>query len=334
MSSQTRTALITGATGQDGIYLARLLRAEGMDVVGTVRPESLSSPRVSAYLDSVRLEPLDIRDHGAFGQLLQRHNPDEIYHLAAFTSIGRSWERADDVAQINGDAVVGLLDAVIAHRDATGKPVRLFHASSAEAHSSGGDSPYGRAKKLAEEAIVEYRRSKDLHATCAVLHNHESPLRSERFVTRKITKRVAEIALGREESLVLGNLDVHRDWGFAGDYVDAMRRILRADEPTTLEIGTGVARSLSELVETAFAAADVDAAWSYVSQDPVLLRPTDASVLVADPEPAYAKIGWVAQVAFADCIGAMVAVDMERIRSGIAEDPRFLDPRTTLRGQP
>jgi len=333
MSARNRTALITGVTGQDGIYLARLLRAEGTDVVGTVRPSSMSSPRVSAYLDGVLLETLDIRDHGAFADILGRHNPDEIYHLAAFTSIGRSWDSADDVAQTNGEAVIGLLDAVVAHRDATGAAVRLFHASSAEAHASGGDSPYGRAKRVAEEAIADYRMTRDLHATCAVLHNHESPLRGERFVTRKITKRVAEIACGTEESLVLGNLDVHRDWGFAGDYVDAMRRILRADEPATLEIGTGISRSLSELVETAFAAANLDDAWSYVSQDPSLLRPTDASILVADPEPARAKIGWVSQISFADCIAAMVAVDIERIRSSVAEDSRYLDPRTTLKGQ-
>jgi GDPmannose 4,6-dehydratase len=159
-----------------------------------------------------------------------------------------------------------------------------------------------------------------------VLHNHESPLRSERFVTRKITKRVAEIACGNEESLVLGNLEVHRDWGFAGDYVDAMRRMVRADEPSTLEIGTGISRSLSELVETAFAAADLADPWSYVSQDPALLRPTDASVLVADPGPARAKIDWTSRVSFAECIGWMVAVDIERIRSGVAEDPRYLNP--------
>lgn len=334
MNRPTRTALVTGAAGQDGIYLARLLRAEGMDVVGTVRPGSLSSPKVSAYLDGVRLEALDIGDHDAFTEILARHEPDEIYHLAAFTSIGRSWDMAEDVARINGEAVVGLLDAVLEHRDATGRSPRLFHASSAEAHSSGGDSPYGHAKRLAEDAILEYRTTKDLHATCAVLHNHESPLRSERFVTRKITKRVAQIACGQEESLVLGNLDVHRDWGFAGDYVDAMRRIIRADEPLTLEIGTGVSHSLSELVETAFAAANIDDPWSYVSQDPALLRPTDATVLVADPEMARAKIGWVARVSFAECIAAMVAVDMERVRSGVAEDSRYLDPRTTSKGQP
>jgi GDPmannose 4,6-dehydratase len=334
MSPPPRTALITGVTGQDGIYLARLLRAEGIDVVGTIRPSSLSSPRVSAYLDGVTLETLDIRDHGAIADILARHNPDEIYHLAAFTSIGGSWDMADDVAKINGEAVIGLLDAVLAHRDATGRSPRLFHASSAEAHNFGGDSPYGQAKRLAEDAIAEYRTTKGLHATCAVLHNHESPLRSERFVTRKITKRVAEIACGTEESLVLGNLDVHRDWGFAGDYVDAMRRIVRADEPSTLEVGTGISRSLAELVETAFAAADLGDPWSYVSQDPALLRPTDASVLVADPEVARAKIGWVAQVSFAECIASMVAVDMERVRSGVAEDPRYLDPETTSKGQP
>lgn len=333
MSPRPRTALVTGVTGQDGIYMARLLRAEGMNVVGTVRPGSLHGPRVSAYLDDAVLESLDIRDHRTFSEILARHEPDEIYHLAAFTSIGRSWDMADDVAQTNGYAVIGLLDAVVAHRDATGRSPRFFHASSAEAHSSGGDSPYGRAKKLAEDAIVEYRTTKDLHATCAVLHNHESPLRSERFVTRKITKRAAEIACGAAESLALGNLDVHRDWGFAGDYVDAMRRILRADEPTTLEIGTGISRSLSELVETAFAAAKLDDPWSYVSQDPALLRPTDASVLVADPAPARARIDWVSRVSFAECIALMVAVDIERIRSGIAEDPRYLDPQTTLKGQ-
>lgn len=333
MNPRPRTALVTGVTGQDGIYLARLLRAEGMNVVGTVRPGSSSGPRIEAYLDGVVLESLDIREHEAFPDILRRHEPDEIYHLAAFTSIGRSWDMAEDVARTNGEAVIGLLDAVVSHRDASGKSVRLFHASSAEAHNSGGDSPYGQAKRLAEDAIVEYRTAKDLHATCAILHNHESPLRSERFVTRKITNRVAEIACGKEESLVLGNLDVHRDWGFAGDYVDAMRRILRADEPSTLEIGTGISHSLSELVETAFAAANLADPWAYVSQDPALLRPTDASVLVADPEPARAAIGWVARVSFAECIAAMVAVDMERIRTGIPEDVHYLDARTNSKGQ-
>lgn len=318
-----RTALVTGVTGQDGVYLARLLAAEGTRVIGTVRPGGIGSPRVAAYLSDVTVVELDIRDSARLGALLAEHQPDELYNLAAFTSVGRSWDAPESVETTNATAVSGLLAAARDHRDATGQSIRVFHASSAQA---GDDSPYARAKAAAEVAIADFRSTDGLHACFARLHNHESPLRGEQFVTRKITQAAARIASGDRTPLQLGNTEVRRDWGFAGDYVDAMHRMLRRDEPVDLELGTGIDHSLRDLITTAFSAAGIDDAWQYIELDAELVRPSDAAVLVADPEPARAAIGWTAQVTFHDAIASMVAADAARIRTGIAEDVRYLTP--------
>lgn len=319
------TALITGITGQDGVYLARMLLAEGTTVVGTVRPGSTASPRCTAYLGGVLLEELDIRDTERLAALISEHRPDEIYNLAAFSSVGRSWEAPDDVAAINAKAVIGLLESVRGHRDATGQSPHLFHASSAEV-AAGGDNPYSTAKAAAEAAVNEFRETHGLYACYAALHNHESPLRGKDFVTRKITQHVARIHLGATEPLVLGNLDVRRDWGFAGDHVDAMRRMLRLDEPLNLEIGTGVSHVLRDLVATAFATVGIDDPWAHTMTDPALVRPSDVPALVADIEPARQALGWQPTVSFADTIANMVEVDVQRLRSGVEEDPRYLQP--------
>ena len=320
-----RTALITGVAGQDGIYLARLLLAEGMTVVGTVRPESATAARCATYLDGVRLEAVDIRDTERLAAIIAEHRPHEIYNLAAFTSVGRSWAAPKDVAAINGQAVRGLLESVRSYQDRSGEAPHVFHASSAEV-AAGGDNPYSTAKAAAEAAVDEFRDEHGLYACYAALHNHESPLRGKDFVTRKITRHVARIHLGATDPLVLGNLDVRRDWGFAGDHVDAMRRMLRLDTPLDLEIGTGVSHSLRDLVAVAFATVGITDAWAHTTTDPALVRPSDLPELVADTAPARQALGWQPTVSFEDTIANMVEVDVTRLRSGVAEDLRYLAP--------
>ncbi len=266
MSDRTapRCALITGVAGQDGVYLARLLGEEGLRVVGTVRPGTSSSPRRRAYLGHVEVVEHDVRDSHGWKQHLDRYQPDEIYNLAAMSSVGRGWEDSDLAAEVNTHAVDGLLAAVRSLRDRTGRDVGIFHASSAAVLDVDGGGPYAAAKLAAQGLVAMYRESHGLNACSGILGNHESPLRTPEFVTRKITLAAAEIAAGRRESLRLGNLDVRRDWGFAGEYVEAMRRMVRSAEPVDLEIGTGITHALTEVVETAFDAAGIDDPWSYV----------------------------------------------------------------------
>lgn len=320
----TRTSLITGISGQDGIYLGRLLLAEGRRVVGTTPPSSTRAARVATYLPGAEVAEVDLRDTAAMAELLARTGADEVYNLAALTSVGRSWQDPATASAVNADAVGGLLQALVEHRDRSGSDVRFLQASSAEVRAAASDSPYARAKAAAETMVREARERHGLHAGIAILSNHESPLRPEQFVSRKITRAAAEIALGRREQLTLGNLEVSRDWGFAGDHVDAVRRMLRLDEPAELAIGTGTPRSLGDLVKLAFAAADVADPWSYVTQDPDLVRPVDAKLIVADPEPAAEALGWRATTSFEQLVAHMVAVDLARLRTGVEDDPAYL----------
>lgn len=320
------TALITGVTGQDGIYLARLLRGRGVRVVGAAPGEASPADVCAAYLDDVELVALDICDAVQVRELVDRVRPDEVYNLAAVSSVARSWDEPELTVAVNETAVGTLLDALVALRDRTGHQPRFFQASSAEVTGSAAHSPYARAKAGAEELVRAARETDGLHACSARLYNHESPLRSTAFVTGKITRGVAEIAAGRSDSLRLGNLDVSRDWGFAGDYVDAMTRMLAAEEPRDLAIGTGTAHRLADLLTLAFAAVGIDDPAPYVVTDPELVRPADSAVLVADPEPAAAALGWRATTGFDELVRHMVMVDQERIRTGVEHDARYLSP--------
>lgn len=322
MNALAPSALITGVAGQDGIYLARRLAAEGMRVVGTVAPGRSDDPRVAAYLSGIEVVEQDSTDLAGMRALVASVRPNEIYNLAAQSSVAQSWQDPEHTLAVNGSAVGVLLAAagdLAGHRH----PVRFFQASSAEVAGAAADSPYARAKAAAEDQVVAARAS-GLHAVYATLHNHESPVRPLRFVTRKITRGAAEIALGRRDVLSLGNLDVRRDWGFAGDYVDAFTRLLRLDQPVDVPLGTGASHSLGDLVEIAFAAAGVEDAWARIQQDPALLRPADSATLVADPEPAAALLGWRATTTFHALVTRMVEVDLERLRSGVEEDPAYL----------
>ena len=250
--------------------------------------------------------------------------PDEVYNLAAVSSVARSWDEPEATFAVNHAAVETLVRALLELRGRTGKEPRFFQASSAEVTGSAAHSPYAQAKAAAEEVVREARDRDGLHACSARLYNHESPLRTTAFVTGKITRGVAEIAAGQRDELRLGNLDVSRDWGFAGDYVDAMYRMVSADEPQDLPVGTGTAHQLADLLSVAFAAVGIDDHAPYVVADPDLVRPADTAVLVADPEPAAAAIGWRASTSFEDLVRHMVAVDQERLRTGVDSDERYL----------
>lgn len=310
------TALITGVAGQDGVYLARRLLAQGTAVVGTVVPGSGPTP-MAPYLNGVVLVEHDVRDADGFRALLDEHSPDEVYNLAGFTSVGASWDHAELVEATNGRAVVDMLEALVP------RGVRFFQASSSEELGPARTSPYGRAKAQAHSAVVRARE--EGHFACtAILYNHESPLRGRQFVTRKITRAAAEISLGAAECLTLGNLDVSRDWGHARDYVDAMVRMLRREEPEDFVVATGVSHTLQELLVTAFAAVGIDDPWQYVEHDPALIRPVDAASAVGDPTRASTTLGWSATTTFEETVHEMVAVDVRRVQRGVEEDLSYL----------
>lgn len=288
------TALVTGVSGQDGVYLSRLLRSEGVRVVGTVLHES------SPYLDGVIIEQHDVRDTDGFRRLLDTYAPDEVYNLAAISSVGASWDQPDLVAETNLHAVGRMLAVLPAS-------TRFFQASSGEELT--GQSPYARSKLAARELVHEWRE-RGRFAVAGILFNHESPLRPPTFVVRKITQAAAEISRGMRDRLVLGNTAVTRDWGFAGDYVQAMRLMLTRDTPDDFVIATGVGHTLRDVVDLAFGIAGVADPWSHVDIDPALMRPADTPILVGDPRDTHATLGWRASTRFPELIAHMVAVEL------------------------
>lgn len=312
------THLITGVTGQDGVHLARLLLAEGGRVVGTHRPDSPEATAMAPYLRGVELVALDVRDHGGFADLAAAVAPDEVYNLAAFSSVGRSWEYPGEALEVNGEAPEAMLEALAARPG-----VRFLQAASSEQTGDASGSPYARGKARAH-AAVEAAREDGRFAAAAVLHIHESPIRRPHFVVRKITRGVAAIAQGRQDRLTLGSLAVRRDWGAAADHVRAMRLMLQAGEPADFEVCTGVVHSLRDVVEMAFTAAGIDDPWAHVEHDESLARPQDAAELVGDPEPLRKATGWEPTRTLADVIADMVAVDLRRLETGVEEHESYL----------
>jgi GDPmannose 4,6-dehydratase len=330
-------ALLTGIAGQDGIYLARSLRRRGYRVVGTIPPGSSARVGASGYLESVEVVELDIRDTVAMRELIERVGPDEVYNLAALSSVGSSWSEAEQVAEVNGSAVRGLLDSILRYRDRTGRSPRFFQASSAEVfggarmpidESAPMDprSPYGMAKSVAHRATMDVRASDGLFAVNGILFNHESPLRPPTFVTRRITLGVARIAAGEDTTLTLGSLDARRDWGAAADYVDAMWLMLQAAAPEDLVIASGVAASVQDLVDFAFAAAGMTDPSDRVRVEPTVVRPYDRPEMWGDPSRARHVLGWAASTPLCDLIAHMVTVDLERVRTGAEDRPDLVFP--------
>lgn len=336
MTKPASTALITGIAGQDGVLLARRLRATGYRVVGTTHPGTGSAASMACYLQGVDVVAHDIRDTQEFARMLDDVRPSEIYNLAAFSSVGQSWQHAQLVAEINAMAVLRMLDELRSFRDRHGWAPRFYQASTSEMFGSSTTpfqtettphhprSPYAAAKSFAHNLSVNYRESYDLFVSTGILYNHESALRGRGFVTRKITRGAAEIALGRRGTLPLGNLDVSRDWGSAHDYVEAMRLTLACSEPGDYLIATGTAHSLTEFVEAAFAAAGVSDPWSHIEQDAALLRPADVSVLRGDASKANETLGWRPTTGFDTIVSEMVMADIQRVETGVEESLDYL----------
>lgn len=311
--------LITGVAGQDGVLLARLLVATGGRVIGTVRPGSERARAMAPYLAGVEVVEQDVRDIDGFAALVAEHRPDEVYNLAALSSVGRSWDRPDEALEINGAAPVRMLEVLADHPE-----TRFLQAASVEETASAADSPYARGKIAAREA-TRRARAEGRFACAAVLHIHESVLRPPTFVSRKVTRAAAEIAAGVADGLTLGAIDVRRDWGAAVDHVRAMRLIMAADEPGDFQVGTGVVHSLRDLVVVAFRAAGIDDPWPLVRHDGELSRPADSAEIATTPDPRVQELGWVPRHTFEETIEHMVHVDMQRIATGVDEAVGYLD---------
>lgn len=315
------TALITGITGQDGSYLAELLLEKGYQVFGVVRRTSHHGyERIEHLLDKLELLPADLLDQHSLTTVVQDTKPDEVYNLGAQSYVPTSWTQPVLTGEFTALGVTRILEAVrLAHPEA-----RFYQASSSEMFGKVAEtpqrestpfhprSPYGVAKVYGHWITVNYRESYGMYAVSGILFNHESPRRGIEFVTRKVTDGAARIKLGLAEDLRLGNIDAQRDWGWAGDYVDAMWRMLQQPEPEDYVIGTGVTHSVRDLIEIAFARLGLE--WqSYVKQDPRFIRPAEVDILLADPSKAKSKLDWEPRVGFEEMIHRMVDADLERL---------------------
>jgi len=317
------TALITGITGQDGSYLAEHLLAKGYRVVGVVRRSSTTPyERIAHLVDRVELVSADLLDQTSLTDAVGAHAPDEIYNLAAQSFVQTSWTQPVLTGEFTALGVTRMLEAM---RKAAPR-ARFYQASSSEQFGQVVEvpqrestpfyprSPYGVAKLYGHWITVNYRESFGLYAVSGILFNHESPRRGLEFVTRKVTDAVARIKLGLATELRLGNLDARRDWGFAGDYVDAMWRMLQPETPDDYVIGTGATWSVEQLCEAAFAAVDLD--WrEYVRQDPKFFRPAEVDLLVGDATKAHRQLGWEPKVDFHGLVRMMVSADLDRHRA-------------------
>ena len=315
-------ALITGITGQDGSYLAELLLSKGYEVVGIVRRTSHHSyERIEHLLDRIEVLAADLLDQHSLTMVLQESRPDEVYNLAAQSYVPTSWTQPVLTGEFTALGVTRILEAIRLVHPST----RFYQASSSEMFGRVTEtpqrettpfyprSPYGVAKVYGHWITVNYRESYNLYAVSGILFNHESPRRGIEFVTRKVTDGVARIKLGLASELRLGNLDARRDWGFAGDYVEAMWLMLQRPEPQDYVVGTGQTHSVRELVEAAFG--HVGLSWKqYVKTDPKFVRPAEVDLLQADPSKARRELGWAPKVSFPELVGMMVDADLVRLR--------------------
>jgi GDPmannose 4,6-dehydratase len=314
-------ALITGITGQDGSYLAELLLGKGYDVWGVVRRSSTESyERIDHMRERLRFVQADLLDQPSLVAALQEAEADEVYNLAAQSFVPTSWTQPVLTAEFTAVGVTRLLEAI----RQVDPSIRFYQASSSEMFGHVREtpqnestpfyprSPYGVAKAYGHYITVNYRESYGLFACSGILFNHESPRRGLEFVTRKVTDGVARIKLGLADTLTLGNLDARRDWGFAGDYVDAMWRMLQQPEPEDYVVATGVTNTVGRLVEVAFAHAGLDRD-AHVRTDPALIRPAEVDLLVGDAGKARQRLGWEPTVDFEGLVRMMVDADLERL---------------------
>ncbi len=315
------TALITGITGQDGSYLAELLLLKGYRVVGVARRSStVTYERIEHLLDDITVVQGDLHDQGSLLSLLEEYQPTEVYNLAAQSFVPTSWNQPALTGDITAIGVTRMLEAI---RFVNPK-IRFYQASSSEMFGRVLEvpqreetpfyprSPYGVAKVYGHWITVNYRESFGMFATSGILFNHESPRRGLEFVTRKISNGVARIKLGHAKELRLGNLESQRDWGFAGDYVEAMWRMLQQDAPGSFVIGMGETHSVREFCEVAFGHVDLDYS-KYVVQDERFYRPAEVDLLISDPSKARSILGWEPSVNFKELVTMMVDEDVKKL---------------------
>jgi GDPmannose 4,6-dehydratase len=325
----TKRALITGITGQDGAYLTELLLAKGYEVHGMLRRVSLfNTDRIDHLVHDPHLNGAnltlhygDLTDGTVLRRILEQVKPDEVYNLGAQSHVRVSFDVAEYTADVVAMGTLRLLEAVRDHILVSGRTVRMYQAGSSEMFGAANPpqsettafyprSPYAVSKVAAHWYAINYREAYGLFVSNGILFNHESPRRGETFVTRKVTRAVGRIAEGLQDKLYMGNLDAKRDWGFAGDYVEAMWLMLQQDEPDDFVVATGEMHSVQELVEVAFGELGLD--WKkHVELDPRYLRPTEVDALLGDPTKAQQKLGWKARVDFKSLVKMMVTHDHE-----------------------
>ena len=321
-----KRALITGITGQDGSYLAELLLEKGYEVTGMARRTSAPNLwRIQHLLDRIEIRTADLLDQLSLIKVLADSKPAEVYNLAAMSFVPASWDQPMLTGEFNSQGVTRMLEAV----RQVDPSIRFYQASSSEMYGKVREvpqteltpfyprSPYGVSKVFAHYITVNYRESYDLFAVSGILFNHESPRRGLEFVTRKVTDGVARIKAGLTDVLLLGNLEAHRDWGFAGDYVYAMWLMLQQPKADDYVVATGVSHSVGELVEVAFAHAGLD--WKkHVRTDPRFLRPAEVDLLIGSSAKARATLGWEPKVDFEGLVRMMVDADVLRHTRGAA----------------
>ena len=330
MAATSKRALVTGITGQDGSYLAELLLAKGYEVHGLVRRSStFGTQRIEHLYRDVHetdhpltLHHGDMADGNGLARLIREIRPTEVYNLAAQSHVRVSFDQPAYTADVTAVGTLRLLEAIRDVQDAIGEQIRFYQASSSEMYGKVVEtpqrettpfyprSPYGVAKLYAHWITVNYRESYGIHGSCGILFNHESPRRGETFVTRKITRAAARIKLGLQEKLFLGNLDAQRDWGFAGDYVEAMWLMLQQDEPDDYVVATDETHSVREFCEKTFSRLDLDYN-DFVEIDSRYFRPAEVDLLLGSAEKARRQLSWEPRVSFDELVEMMVDADLE-----------------------
>lgn len=320
------SALISGITGQDGLYLSELLLAKGYEVHGIIRGQN--NPKrelVEALVPDVVLHTADLTDLSSLIRVLNVSDPDEVYNLGAISFVAYSWENAHLTTQVTGNGVLNMLEALRLHAGSDPGRIRFYQASSSEMFGKAQAvpqnertllwprSPYGVAKVYGHYMTINYRESYGMHASSGILFNHESPRRGPEFVTRKVSMAVARIARGLQDTLVMGNLDARRDWGFAGDYVEGMWRMLQQRHGDDYVLATGVTHSIRDLLDIAFARIGIEDWERHVTQDPRFMRPAEVDLLVGDASKAREVLGWAPRVSFEDLVAMMVDADLAEL---------------------
>jgi GDPmannose 4,6-dehydratase len=319
-----KRALITGITGQDGRHLAQFLTAKGYQVFGLVRGQN--NPKIDliqAEAPALELVEGDLRDLSSLIAVVEQVQPDEVYNLGSISFVQLSFKQAELTAEITGLGVLRMLEAVRIVGGSENNPIRFYQASSSEMFGKVREtpqtertpfhprSPYGVAKVFGHYTTVNYREAYGIHASSGILFNHEGPKRGLEFVTRKVTNAVARIKLGLQESISLGDIEPKRDWGYAGDYVEAMWMMLQQDQPDDYVIATGVTHSVRDLLDVTFRLADIDDWSGYVKQDRRFYRPTEVNLLIGDATKAEAKLGWHPKVSFEELVQMMYESDLK-----------------------